>query len=348
MKVWVDVLTPKQVLFFKPLVDELSKRGHDVLATGRDYRELVGLSKLVNFDLKFVGRHGGPSLYEKLRISSERILTCAELVKSWMPDVAVSFSSPECARVAFGLGIKHVCVNDSPHAEKVARLTLPLSHTLFTPWVIPKSAWTKYGIEKDRIVYYKALDPAAWLKRERDGGGVDLPLDRGKRTIVVRLEEAYASYLLEYDRSSSIRLLNALSSLQGYNIIVLCRYGSQLRTVRREFEGRFIVPYNVVKGSSLLKLSDVFVGMGGTMTAEAALLGVPTISLYLGAQTYVERYLCKKGLVLKLDGVEKAVELVDELLKDKKRRAKLKEKAKRILDGMEDPIEKLRKGIEEQ
>src|SRR5438105_4065467 len=138
--------------------------GHKVLATSREYWEAVELAKLKNLDLTIVGTHGGADKYSKLRASADRVYKLAELVKGFNPRVAINFSSPEAARVAFGLGIKYIGVNDSPHAEAVARLTVPLMTTLLSPWVIPYGSWTPFGIARRRIIRYHALDPAAWLK----------------------------------------------------------------------------------------------------------------------------------------------------------------------------------------
>ena len=57
------------------------------------------------------------------------------------------------------------------------------------------------------------------------------------------------------------------------------------------------VTEEIVDGKSLLGLSALFIGAGGTMTAEAALQGVPTISIY-PKSTIVEDYLIRNGLVV--------------------------------------------------
>nr|AIF21719.1 hypothetical protein [uncultured marine thaumarchaeote SAT1000_06_A02] len=36
------------------------------------------------------------------------------------------------------MGIKHICFSDSPHAENVMRLVVPLVQKLLIPWIIPK------------------------------------------------------------------------------------------------------------------------------------------------------------------------------------------------------------------
>ena len=46
---------------------------------------------------------------------------------------------------------------------------------------------------------------------------------------------------------------------------------------------------------SLLYAADLVLGAGGTMTREAALLGVPTVSLFAGPTPAVDRWLEARG-----------------------------------------------------
>ena len=59
MRFWFDLLTPKQVLFFRPVIDGLRKDGDEVLATSRRYREVEQLASLLGLDLTFAGTRGG-------------------------------------------------------------------------------------------------------------------------------------------------------------------------------------------------------------------------------------------------------------------------------------------------
>ena len=140
MKIWFDILTPKQIMFFKPAINILQKQGHEVLCTSRNYREANELSRLMGLNLLMIGNHGGSDLFDKLFQSSKRIMELAKIISKFSPNLVISFSSPEASRVSFGLGINHIGFNDSPHAEAVARLTIPLLTKLFSPSVIPISA----------------------------------------------------------------------------------------------------------------------------------------------------------------------------------------------------------------
>jgi predicted glycosyltransferase len=336
LKAWIDILTPKQVLFFGPVIRELERDGYKVLATSRKYREVDPVARMQGLDLDYVGRRGGKDPTDQLMAATKRQAEVITIVKKFRPDVAVSVASVVCARVAFGLRVKHVAVNDSPHSEVAGRLSLPLTHHLLCPWVIPYEAWSRYGIARHKVTRYRALDPAAWLKRKSKEG--PLPrIDPTKRTITVRLEESYAPYMAGADRTLDHKVLTKVArAFDNVNLVVLCRYGDQLKGIKKRFGKRYIVPEQVVDGRALLSRTDVFVGMGGTMNAESALMGVPTISMYPDA-LYTEKYLESIGLLKRPKTPEDLVKTVERLL-DQRLRKIISAKASRVLRSMEDPV----------
>ena len=56
MKIWIDILTPKQLLFSESIVEKLGEK-YDLLCTSRNYDEVSKLAKIRDFDLVFVGKH---------------------------------------------------------------------------------------------------------------------------------------------------------------------------------------------------------------------------------------------------------------------------------------------------
>jgi predicted glycosyltransferase len=339
LRIWIDVLTPKQVLFFAPVVEEFRASGCEVIATSRRYREIEPIARMQGLDLKFVGERGGSDPKGQLVAATQRQNEIIPLIDDFKPTVSFSVASGVCARVSFGLGIKHMAVNDSPHSIIAGRLSLPLSEHLFCPWIIPYKEWTRFGLRRSQITPYRALDPAAWLKRKAKKGPVP-PLDEGKKTITVRLEESYAPYMAGTSKTWIDSVLKMLEEGFPYcNLVALCRYGEQLEHVKREFGSHYIVPKEVIDGRGLLEQTDVFVGMGGTMSAEAALMGVPTVSTFQGS-LYTERYLASAKLLTKAKNLTRLITLVRRGL-DEDSRVDQSERAKRILRSMEDPVSKI-------
>lgn len=351
MKVLIDILTPKQCMLFAKLSEHLRREGHQILGVTRKYREVNQLLEMKGMKAHIVGVHGGGGLKDKLEASAQRTLKLASLVAELQPDVAVSFASPETSRVAFGLGIPHVCLNDSPHSEAVARLTVPLATLLLTPKFIPKAAWTRFGIDPSRIMQYNAIDPWVWLKDfEPDERILDqLGLDRSKPIVVFRAEESFASYLLGRASKSPAwtRLLDELlNSHIAFQVVVLPRYESQIAFLTRRFGHRATVCKSAIDAASLLAYASIFVGAGGTMTAEAALLGIPTLSCYPGDPFLIEEYLVRRGLIIREASCRKASERVLKILNniDSVKKAQTL-KARQLTNTFEDLSEVVVKAI---
>jgi predicted glycosyltransferase len=204
--------------------------------------------------------------------------------------------------------------------------------------VIPHAAWSGYGIAKKNIVHYRALDPAAWLKNHND----DIQeVKQEKRMILLRLEESKASYIADKKISTTRMIDSFVAKLwQSANILVLCRYEDQIAEVESRYGNKVQVLRDVVEGTTLIKSTQLFVGAGGTMTAEAALLGKPTISI-APIQFYVEKYLVRSGLVKRAINSRSLVRSGMKMLSDESYIQMQKKRAERILGRMEDPTERI-------
>ena len=317
------------------------QKKHKVLCTSRNYREVKNLAKIRKLNLIFVGKHGGSEKYDKLNASINRINKLAKIIKKNKPDIAVSFCSPEASRVAYGIGIKHISFSDSPHAEAVMRLSIPLVQKLLIPWVIPKKEFEKFGINKKNIIQYKAIDAASIALRIPKKNKFSLTSKR-KKTILVRVEEDQAAYSSK-NTTKTIKIIKSLiKEFNNENILVLGRYGIQIQFLNRTFGKKIKILKKVVDGKALLSKIDVFVGSGGTMTAEAALLGVPTIS-YNAIPNLIESYLVKKKLVKRQTNTKQLVRTIKKILRSSN--IEHKKRAKKALNSMEDPYLKLVKAI---
>ena len=352
MKVWIDVLTPKQANFFAELQHRLSARGFKTFLTTRDYREVNELLQVRGVKAVQVGRHGGGELIEKLVESSKRIASLTKLVADEAPDLSISFSSPEAARVAFGLKLQHYCISDSPHAEAVCRLSIPLSQKLFTPWVIPLYAWQRYGVNTRDVVRYKALDPAVWLTGYKGNPKVldALKLDVSRPIIVIRTPEEFAAYLSTQSSSHPSATSDIIAKLldlgdSGSQVVVLPRYASQVERLGKRFGSRVTVPEHVIDAIPLMQAASVFVGGGGTMTAEAPLLGVPAISYYPAEPTFVDRFLINYGLVERMHDPTHIAQRALSISKSKDFREFYRKKSTRLVESMEDPLRVIMKRI---
>jgi predicted glycosyltransferase len=336
LKIWIDFLTPKQLLFFEPLIKKLSKK-HELLCTSRDYREAKELAKIRKLDVVIVGRHGGGDKAGKLLANIDRMNSLFKIIQKFKPELTLSFCSPDASRMSFGLGIKHIAFCNSPHHDKVMRLTIPLLDKLLIPKHIPKKAFTKYGISPKNVIQYNAMDEYLIVKGKTFRNTVPKLHFKKKKTLLFRTHEIQAAYPSK--KVDTIGIIKKISvEFPDFNIIVLGRYYDEIKSLKKKLGKRIVVLDEVVDSGEILSLCDVFIGSGGTMTSEAILRGVPTLS-YNGVPNHDEKYLVRLDMLPRAESLSKIVEVTNRLLNiDKK---KLKLKAKKFLDSMENPHSKL-------
>ena len=332
MKIWFDVLTPKQLLFFEPMIRRI-KQNHTVLCTSRDYQQVTQLAKIRGLKLIIVGKHGGTRRHDKLNASLHRAKSLSFKIKEFSPDMTVSFCSPEAARVSYGLNIDHICFSDSPHAIAVMRLVIPLVQKLLIPWIIPKKEFTKFGIDAKDIIRYRAIDAAVIAKRKIIKNNKTKSEKNERKTILVRVEEEYASYSTKKRPAIPI-IKEIIKNFSNEEIVVMGRYTSQVKRLEQVFGKKIKVLSKVVDSKILLKNTDVFIGSGGTMTAESALLGIPTIS-YNDLPNIIETYLVKKKLVIRKTNPKQIVISIEKILRSYN--FEIKKRSKKMLNSMEDP-----------
>ena len=309
------------------------KKNHTVLCTSRDYQQVTQLAKIRGLKLKIIGKHGGTKRHDKLNASLHRSKSLSLRIKQFSPDITVSFCSPEAARVSYGLGISHICFSDSPHATAVMRLVVPLVQKLLIPWIIPKKEFTKFGIDSKDIVSYRAIDAAIIAKRNISKNNKTRNKKNVRKIILVRVEEEYASYSTK--RRPAIPIIKEiLKNFSNEEIVVMGRYSSQVKHLEQVFGKKIRVLNKVVDSKNLLENTDVFIGSGGTMTAESALLGIPTIS-YNAVPNIIEAYLVKKKLVIRKTNPKQIANSIEKILKSSN--SGIKKRSKKLMNSMEDP-----------
>lgn len=296
---------------------------------------MTELAKIRKMKIMMIGKHGGSLKVDKLNASLKRTLLLTDRIRRFKPDLTISFCSPEAARVSFGLGIRHIAFCDSPHAEAVMRLSVPLIQKLLIPWIIPKNEFTKYGISAKNIIQYKAID-ASVIIRYNDYNISSNP--KKKKNILIRLEEEQAAYVKK-NRTNALTIVHEIVKKFGdHNVMILPRYDSQIATLKHVLGNRAKVLDKVVDSKILLRDTDIFVGSGGTMTAESALLGIPTIS-YNAVPNLVEKYLVRKKLAIRETKPKRIISVIEKILRSDN--AHFKNRAKSVMDSMEDPVKRL-------
>jgi predicted glycosyltransferase len=316
MKVWYDACTGKHVRYGVAIAKHLRALRHEVILTTRKHPDTLPLAEFLKEKFIVVGRYDPKSLLTRVKEGARRQLLFCKIFEKNTPDIAISHSSVDQCRVAFGLGKPIIWTLDTPYAEAVNRLTLPLSDYVIASKAIPRKILQAYSV-KGEIIGFAGVDEVAWIRDFKPM----IQYDFGKPLIVVRQLEEKAVYVKEtIDMAVLARKLGKLGK-----IVFLSRYH------RKTIKG-LIVPKEFVDSASLVAQADLFVGAGGTITREAALQGTPAIIVNTFQKQHVNDFLAIKGFPIFKTELSEVPRLAEKLLGKKK-------DVKHLLAELENPVE---------
>tara|TARA_Y100000389_G_scaffold58392_1_gene54368 strand:+ start:54 stop:1082 length:1029 start_codon:yes stop_codon:yes gene_type:complete len=339
LKIWFDILTPKQYLFFEYFIQKLQKQ-HKILCTSRKYEQVNGIRKFGSINPIIIGKHGGKNNVNKLLASLDRSKLLTKKIEKNGPDLLISFCSPEASRVAFGLGIPHIAFSDSPHANAVMRLALPYTTKLLTPWIIPKKDFEGFGIDNKNIINYRTIDAAVIIKNYKKNKQKKSNL---RKMILIRPEESEAAYITK--KSKTVKIIKKIiEKFPDEQKIVLSRYKEQTIKLKKIFGVSICLLSKPVSGKELLNNVDCFIGSGGTMTAESGLLGIPTVS-FNAIPNRIEDFLVKKRIIVRSENPDRISREIYQSLNNPQIIKKRKENARKLVMSFEDPYQILLKTI---
>ncbi|NJE03256.1 DUF354 domain-containing protein [Thermococcus sp. MV11] len=339
MKVWIDITNAPHVHFFKGVIRELEKAGHEVLLTTREFDGLTGILDMYGFDYYVVGKHGGATLEGKLLASSERMYRLSKLIIEEKPDLALYKHSAEAPRVAFGLQIPSIGFVDNETAIGQNKLILPYTRLLLFPKAIDAYELFRSGADPNGMRPVNGFSELAHLYGFRPEGRVLRELGLRKNSyIVMRTEPIKANYFNGPEKSV---LEDVIPLLPEIPIVLFPRTKEQ----RERFE-RFdnvIMPEKPVDSLSLLYYARLMIGAGGTMNREAIALGTPTISTYPGRLLAVTRWLIEKGVKFHSTDPVKVARMAERMME---MNGSYRAYIRSVVSGFENPMDVILSEIE--
>lgn len=300
MRVWVDVTNSPHVVIFRPLIERLRTRGHEVTVTSREFAQTIGLLERFGIEHTPVGAHGGGSRGGKARAMARRSRDLIAFARRERFDLAVAHGStdqPIAARLA---GTPQVTMFDYEYAAAMHHWNGRLATRVLVPAAIPEGALSRYGIRPPKLVRYHGLKEEYYLADHAIDPGVlgELGLDPEHLIVVVRPPPEVTLY----HRGASTDLFAAtlarlLAEAPRVRTVVLPRTQAQREAL---IGSAAIVPERPIDGPSLVAAADLVVSAGGTMNREAAALGVPAYTPFAARLGAVDRSLIAQGRLRRL------------------------------------------------
>jgi predicted glycosyltransferase len=325
MKIWYDAGTGKQVRYGAAIAKRLREDGHDMVLTTRRHPDTLPVAEFLRERFIIVGRYDPKSLLARLKNGTLRQLSFCKTFEENAPDVAISHGSVDQCRVAFGLGKPIILTVDTPYADAVHRLTLPLSKYIIMSEAIQRENMQKYNVDAE-IISFNGVDEVAWIRDFEP----QTKHDFGKPLIVVRQLEEKAVYAK--NAVDMVALAKKLTRLG--TVVFLSRYH------RRPVKGLF-VPKGFIDSVSLVAQADLFIGAGGTIAREAALQGTPAITVNVLQNQQVNDFLAEKGFPIFKAELATVPKLAEKLINAKTSVEHLLAKLENPVDVIADVVKRI-------
>jgi predicted glycosyltransferase len=295
MRIWFDMTASAHPVVFRPIIERLRERGHEIQITARDYAQTLGLLKLQGLDYIAVGRHAGASRPRKLLALLRRTSKLHRWARGSF-DLAVAHGSNDLALAAAWARVPAVNMFDYEFASAQHNIGCRLARRVLTPDAIPPSRLTRFGVTEAKLLQYPGLKEEYYLADFRPDPGIlqRLNVDDRRVVVVVRPPPDVSLY---HRKSNPLfpRVLQHVGSRPDVQAVVLPRTDAQRQLVKSLQLPSVIVSDGAVDAQSLIAASDLVVSAGGSMNREAVALGVPVYTTYGGRLGGVDEQLIRNG-----------------------------------------------------
>lgn len=295
MRIWFELTNSPHINMFAALIREL-EREHEIVITCRPLANTVDLLKLHGFQYEVVGRHYGGKLSAKLFGFPVRVAQLYRTIARHKIDLAISQSSFHSPVVARLLGLRSIYMNDNEHAMGNIPAFLCASR-IMVPEFLGIDQLRKQGADPRKVLHYPGVKEGLYLweldqRLAAKVAAMPARPPRARRVVYIRPEP----WTAQYYKGGRNFLDDLVLGLKEHVDVILLPRGEQqgLHYQDRRFAGVRVVA-SALDIADIAPDCDLFIGAGGTMTREMAVLGIPTISVYQDELLAVDRHLLAVG-----------------------------------------------------
>ena len=304
MRIWIDLANSPQVLFFRPIISELRRRGHDLFITTRDFAQTVQLADQMGLPHTVIGSHGGRRLVRIVGHTFTRAWKLRCFVRGQGVQLAVGHNVYSQALAAAALRLPLVTLMDYEH-QPANHLCFRLARRVIVPEPFPDEALRKYGASRGKVARYSGVKEEVYLSdfvpQPDYLDSVGVPKD--KIIVVMRPPGPWGLYH-RFENPLFDKVLDHIALHQDTHIVFLPRVAFQAEAVRGRGYANVWIPPAALDGPNLLYHADLAVSGGGTMNREAAVLGTPAYTVFKGQLGAVDRYLIQRDRMVQVSESE--------------------------------------------
>jgi uncharacterized protein len=187
-------------------------------------------------------------------------------------------------------------------------LAFRMASRIIVPDAFPEASLTRFGASLQKVRRYAGLKEDVYLADFQCDPEFPkllskLGVDQSNILVTVRPPASEALYH-RFENELFDQLLERLLATPNVKVVLLPRNDLQRHTYNARADATLIIPAVPFDGSNLIAHSDLVVSAGGTMNREAAALGIPAASIYLGEWAAIDEQLVKEGRLLRISSLE--------------------------------------------
>jgi predicted glycosyltransferase len=269
MRILVDIGHPAHVHLFKNAIWKLKENGHEIKITARNKEITTNLLEAYDLDYVNLGDHKKTMVGKAFGIL-QRDYALYKVAKKFKPEVLVGgVGNLYLAQVSRLLGKPSIIFDDTEHAYLEHLLCHPFATVICTPSCFKKDLGPKQirynGYHELAYLHPNYFTPDPSVLGE-------LELKEGERFIIMRF--------VAWDASHDVGQKGISMEMRRRLVSEIEKYGRVLITSESELAAEF-EPYRIKVAPErihdLLYYAALYVGEGGTMATEAAVLGTPSV-----------------------------------------------------------------------
>jgi predicted glycosyltransferase len=326
MKIMIGICHPKDVHFWKYIINNLENDGHEVkiLAWNKDIT--LYLLNIYGFEYEIIGK-SYKNLIGKSYDMFKSDLKVFKVTTKFKPNIFIH-GGPYLAHVSEIFRKVYIDYCDTEHAKLAHLTTFPFSDAIVTPSCFKKKINPKKHITFDGYSELAYLHPN-YFKPDQSVLD-DLDLSKNDKFIIIRFVFWGASH--DIGQHGFTNEEEIVSKMEEYGRVFI----TSEQKLNKNFE-KYRITIPPEKIHDLLYYGTMYIGEGATMASEAAVLGTPAIYINTLRLGYLDEQEEKYGLVYNFSGPkmaqEQAIKKAIELLKDKDLKNKWQKKRERLLSG---------------
>lgn len=310
MKIWFDADNAPHVLVMKPLAEELTKQGHEVKFTARDRANTCQLLDLYGFNYVKVGGPYGKSTLMKATGTIRRAFQLKKAMKHWKADVSFGHGSRSLPIASKMLKVPSITMYDYEWVNPT--IFNKFCSKILLPDAITPERCKEAGIDLSKVHFFPGFKENLYLNNVEPDPTIaqELGLKQNKKKVLLRPPATTAHYHNPEAETILQEILNKLLNDQDVQLIWIPRTPDQNRLVEGKHKAEVIIPDKMYPGPQLILACDMVIGGGGTMTREAAILGIRSVSFFMGEKGMVDETLLGLDRLLLLRSAEDTSKVV--------------------------------------